>query len=175
MANRLLWMMPVLALGALPIGAAGDAGAMDGGNRGAFQGSKVDGRAVLDREMLAVRALEKLGAKITRDEKRKGRPVIAVQLEVQPGRRIDLPCLAALTQLEELTLSGTGITDTELLQLSGLRHLRQVNLGESVSKAGLAALRKASLAPGLTIVRTTVDILEEERQTGVVIPPTVIP
>ncbi len=168
MAVRLFGRLLILVLAVLFAGAPSSLHAVDDRNRGEPPGGGTDDRAVLDTEMLTVRTLEKLHAKIRRDEKRPGRPVIGVELSVEVGKRVDLPCLAALSQLEELKLMGTGITDAGLQELAKLKHLRVLILVERhVTGAGLNALQKTR--PGLNISD------ERERNTGVVIPPVVIP
>jgi hypothetical protein len=160
----------ILVLGLAILLASGRAWAADDGNRGEMEGGRADGRAVLDREMVAVRALEKLGARIERDAERPGRPVIMVILRGERGKYCDLSVLTALPQLERLWLSHTVLTESDLKALSRLQNLRRLGLPEETATKTGVALRKAR--PQLEVFQST---REEERKTGVVIPPAVIP
>ena len=106
--------------------------------------------------------IEKLGGKVTFDEKSPGKPVILVDLaysKVTDARLgyltgltrfkwlilIDtkvtdagLAHLAGLTQLERLWLDGTGITDAGLAHVAGLAQLQLLQLNTNITDAGLA-------------------------------------
>ena len=76
-------------------------------------------------EARSVEALEKLGATITRDYKRRQKPVLAVRLinsaEVADA---DLTYVATLKSLRELDLHGTPVGDAGLAHLKGLTTLQ---------------------------------------------------
>src|SRR5438876_851517 len=77
-------------------------------------------------EASAVKAVEKLGGKVTRDDKLPGKPVIAVNL------------------------TGTKVTDTGLTELKHLKQLTYLYLGiTKVTDDGVADLQKA--LPGCKI------------------------
>jgi internalin A len=79
-----------------------------------------------------------------------------------------LRSLTKLSELRVLGVDGTKITDAGLKELTKLKHLRVLGVGDTdVSAAGKEKLQRA--LPRLKIHT------EWEHQTGVVIPPTVIP
>jgi hypothetical protein len=169
MAFRLLWVIPVLALAFLLVGAPAGVWAADDGNRGEIQGRPKGDPFAVDSELPTAAALEALGARIRRDERRPGRPVVGVALSVKLGKRVALPCLAGLPQLEVLSLYGTSIGDAGLKELSRLEHLTTLNIEEdrTVTEEGLTALRK--VCPQLSIYR------EFPRQTGIIRYPALAP
>src|SRR5262245_33440384 len=71
----------------------------------------------------AVKAIEKLGGKITFDEKAPGKPVVAVNLYKAKVTDADLKHLAVLKQLQRLDLNGTQVTDAGLKDLAALTQL----------------------------------------------------
>ena len=79
-------------------------------------------------EASAVKAVENLGGKVTRDDKLPGKPVIGVNL------------------------AGTGVTDAGLKELKHLKQLTRLDLGQTkVTDDGVADLQKA--LPGCRISR----------------------
>ena len=130
-------------------------------------------------EASAVNAVEKLGGKVTRDDKLPGKPVIGVNLGgLVPGKATDAglkelkdlkqltsldlnsaavtdACMKELKDLKQLTtlhLAFTQVTDAGLKELEDLKQLTSLNLiGVKVTDDGVAALRKA--LPGLKIGR----------------------
>ena len=79
-------------------------------------------------EASAVKAVEKLGGKVTRDDKLPGKPVIGVNL------------------------AGTKVTDAGLKELKDLKQLTYLQLGHTgVTDDGVADLQKA--LPGCKISR----------------------
>ena len=97
-------------------------------------------------EASAVKAVEKLGGKVTRDDKLPGKPVIGVNLGgLVPGKVTDagLKELKDLTQLKELVLNGQ-VTDAGLKELKDLKQLTWLYLGGSkVTDAGVKELQAA--------------------------------
>jgi hypothetical protein len=165
MASRLLWVIPVLTLAIVSDGVR----AVDDGNRGEIQaGPKADPSAV-DAEAPTVAALEARGAIVIRDEQRPGRPVVRVALCVESGKRVSLPSLAALQQLEVLSLHGTSIGDAGLKSLYRLEHLTTLYIEDdgAVTEEGLTALQKA--CPQISLYR------EVPRQTGIIREPALAP
>ena len=127
-------------------------------------------------EASAVKAVEKLGGKVTRDDKLPGKPVIAVNLygtkvtdaglkelkDLKQLTSLDLTWtwgtaavlkeLKDLKQLTSLDLSGTGVTDAGLKELKDLKQLTTLYLGGTkVTDDGVADLQKA--LPGCKITR----------------------
>ena len=79
-------------------------------------------------EASAVKAVEKLGGKVTRDDKLPGKPVIGVNL------------------------GGTGVTDAGLKELKELKQLTTLGLHDAkVTADGVADLQRA--LPGCKITR----------------------
>src|SRR5213080_1884739 len=91
-------------------------------------------------EASAVKAIEKLGGKVTRDDKRPGKPVIAV-------------ILAGTTQ----------VTDAGLKELKHLKQLTALTLGGQVTAAGLKELKelKQLTSVDLTFAQVTGAYLKE--------------
>src|SRR4051794_6048559 len=84
-------------------------------------------------EASAVKAVEKLGGKVTRDDKLPGKPVIGVNLY-----GVNLYCkkvtdaglkeLKHPKQLTNLDLAGTQVTDADLKELKDLKQLTSLRL-----------------------------------------------
>src|SRR5262249_21300610 len=86
----------------------------------------------------AVKAIEKLGGRIIRDEKAKGKPIVGVNLAATPVTDADLKALAGLKQLQRLDLRQTHVTDAGLKELAGLKQLQKLYLNNTkVTDAGL--------------------------------------
>ncbi len=100
----------------------------------------------------AVKAIEKLGGMITRDEQTDGKPVIGVVFREKNVTDADLKELAALKQLQRLYLGNCKITDKGLKELTTLKELQTLYLrGTNVTDAGVAELQKA--LPNVSIYR----------------------
>jgi hypothetical protein len=82
-------------------------------------------------EAEAVRAIERVGGKVIRDEKAPGKPVIAVFLNTPAMTDAGLEVLGELKQLQELDLTGSRVTASGLKELAGLQQLRTLHLGET--------------------------------------------
>ena len=103
-------------------------------------------------EASAVKAVEKLGGKITRDDKLPGKPVIGVDLYGAQVTDAGLKELKDLNQLTSLDLHQTQVTDAGLKELKDLKQLTSLNVYETqVTANGVADLQKA--LPGCKITR----------------------
>jgi hypothetical protein len=90
----------------------------------------------------AVAFVEKLKGKVIRDEKAPGNPVVGVYLPFfAPIQDAGLKELAALKNLNCLTLCGTKVTDVGLKELVPLKNLTKLVLFQTmVTDAGLKEL-----------------------------------
>ena len=89
----------------------------------------------------AVAFVEKLGGKVTRDDKAPGKPVVRVSMYSTKVSDAGLKDLAALRGLTTLDLSVTKVTDAGLKELAALKGLTTLNLrGTKVTDAGLKEL-----------------------------------
>src|SRR5437764_3174833 len=96
-------------------------------------------------EASAVKAVEYLGGKVTRDDKLPGKPVIGVNLAGTQVTDTGLKQLADLRQLATLDLGGnTDVTDAGLAELANRKQLTSLNLtGTQVTPAGVNELQAA--------------------------------
>ena len=95
-------------------------------------------------EAAAVKAIQKLGGKVTRDDKLPGKPVVAVDLRSTLTTDADLNVLKECKHLQVLDLGVTQVTDAGLKELKKLRQLQELDLsGTKVTGAGVADLQKA--------------------------------
>src|SRR5262249_52007664 len=91
----------------------------------------------------AVKTIEALGGKLTRDEKVPDKPGVAVNLHDSKVTDDDLKDLAGLKQLRALDLSENNITDAGLKHLAALPQLQTLNLRWTyVTDAGMKELAK---------------------------------
>src|SRR5881398_2547136 len=74
-------------------------------------------------EASAVKAVENLGGKVTRDDKLPGKPVIGVNLGHTKVTDAGLKEWKDLKQLTSLALNSTGVTGTGLKELADLKQL----------------------------------------------------
>ena len=89
----------------------------------------------------AVKAVEKLGGMVIRDDKDPERPVIEVKLYDAKVTDADLKELAALKALRTLDLCVSKVTDANLKELATLKGLQELDLdGTLVTDAGLKEL-----------------------------------
>src|SRR5436853_2890379 len=92
-------------------------------------------------EASAVKAVENLGGKVTRDDKLPGKPVIGVHFHEIGVTDAALKELADLKQLTWLSLTVTRVTDAGLKELKHLKQLTTLNLNHTkVTAAGLKEL-----------------------------------
>ena len=95
-------------------------------------------------EEAAVKAVEKRGGKVRRDDKAPGKPVVAVDLRSTLTTDADLKVLKECKHLQVLDLGVTQVTDAGLKELKELRQLQELDLsGTKVTDAGVADLQKA--------------------------------
>src|ERR687884_2273610 len=97
-------------------------------------------------EASAVKAVEKLGGKVTRDDKLPGKPVIEVNLafaHVTDAHLKELKEeLKGLKQLTSLALYNSQVTDAGLKEIADLKQLTTLYLNNlRVTDAGLKELR----------------------------------
>ncbi|HKB38219.1 MAG TPA: hypothetical protein VKD72_17355, partial [Gemmataceae bacterium] len=103
-------------------------------------------------EQSAVKMVEKLGGKVMRDDKRPGKPVVAVDLYETKVTDAGLKELKELKNLRTLNLGGTGITDAGLKKLKEFKSLQGLNLMDTkVTDAGVKELMAA--LPELQVFR----------------------
>ncbi len=89
----------------------------------------------------AVKSIEKIGGKITRDQTKADSPVICVDLTGRQVTDAEMKVLGKLTQLQELCLAGDRITDAGLKELARLSQLQGLNLeATDVTDAGMKDL-----------------------------------
>src|SRR5580700_5094501 len=90
----------------------------------------------------AVKLVEKLGGKITRDDKQPGKPVVEVNLSLKKVTEAGVKELKELEQLTRLILGGTQGTDAGLKELKHLEQLTELRvIGSPVTNAGLKELK----------------------------------
>ena len=97
-----------------------------------------------DAEDAAVKAVEKLGGSVARDDTDPNRPVVAVSFVAVPVTDRELKCLAPLKRLKTLDLAVClGVTDAGLKELATLKRLQELNLSYTgATDAGLKRLEK---------------------------------
>src|SRR5262245_3500831 len=94
-------------------------------------------------EAAAVKAIEKLGGRVTRDDNRPGKPVVAVNLFGAKVTETGLKELKELKSLQALKLSGIKVTDVGLRELKELKSLQSLSLIDTqVTDAGLKELKQ---------------------------------
>src|SRR2546421_3958738 len=79
-------------------------------------------------EASAVKAVENLGGKVTRDDKLPGKPVIGVNFGHPKVTDADLKELKNLKQLTSLNLGWAKVTDVGLKELKDLKQLTSLSL-----------------------------------------------
>ena len=101
-----------------------------------------------------VKAPEKLGAKIKRNEQG---DVVGVYLQNTPITDAGLVHLAGLTNLQTLSLRDTPVTDAGLVHLAGLTNLEHLNLDNTqITDAGLVHLAGLTNLEVLQLIGTQV-------------------
>jgi hypothetical protein len=106
-----------------------------------FLAGALTARGENEKEDKAVAAIEKLGGKVERDNKKAGAPVISVDLTSKDVKDADLDCLQDLGELKSLKLDNTRITDDGLKRVKGLKNLRSLTLSfTAISDEGLKHL-----------------------------------
>src|SRR5437870_2879959 len=93
-------------------------------------------------EASAVKAVENLGGKVTRDDKLPGKPVIGVNLGGTKVTDAGLKELKQVKQLTDLNLDDTPVTDAGLKELKHFKQLTALDLKATpVTDAGLKELK----------------------------------
>ncbi len=99
----------------------------------------------------AIAGIEKLGGKVTIDEKSPGKPVIRVDFSRTEVTDDGLELLKGLTSLQVLALNDTEVTDEGLEHLEGLTNLAWLQINTNVTDEGVQKLQTA--LPSCTILR----------------------
>jgi WD40 repeat protein/tRNA A-37 threonylcarbamoyl transferase component Bud32 len=115
--------------------------------------------AAQDDESTAVAALEKLGARVERDEKQPGKPVMEVRLiGAKQVKDADLKHLKFFASLQRLYLADNQVTDAGLENIKDLRSLQVLQLSQmQITDEGLKHLKELKNLWALTLwdVRVT--------------------
>lgn len=108
----------------------------------------------------AVKALEKAGSKIFRDDKKDGKPIVAVEMW-GPGFNSDLLVhMKELKHLERLRLAGPWVNAKGLKELHDIKTLKVLRVrGPGVTDAAIKDLEKA--LPEIKVTR----IMPDDRKT----------
>ena len=97
-----------------------------------------------DAEDKAVAFFEKLGGKVTRDDKQPGKPVVGVKLLNSEVTDAAIKELAAFENLTYLGLCNTQVTDAGLKELATLKNLKTLGVdGPHMTDVGIKELQKA--------------------------------
>lgn len=108
-------------------------------------------------EKAAIAYFEKLGGKVTVDEKNPDRPVIELYLGYTKFTNSDLVQLKRFTKLQKLNLCHTKVTDEGLKQLKGFTALTDLVLyGTKVTDDGLKHLKEIAILQELSLWDTDV-------------------
>jgi len=108
-------------------------------------------------EARVIAEIEKLGGKVTVDEKSPGKPVTGVTFEGSKVTDAALAYLKGLATLRTLNLGNTQVTDAGLAHLKGLEQLQWLNLsGTKVTDAGLNSLKRLAHLQALHLTTTKV-------------------
>ena len=90
----------------------------------------------------AIVALQKSGAKIERDDKAEGKPVLVVNLGVSGADDGAIAPLKGFAKVEKLTLNNTKITDAGLDHIKGMVSLKKLYLVDTkIGDAGVEKLK----------------------------------
>jgi internalin A len=110
-----------------------------------------------DEQAKAVAEIQKLGGKVTMDEKNPDKPITSVYLAKSKVSDAGLERLERLTRLQSLILSNTNVTDTGLVHLKGLTQLQTLHLsGTKITDAGLVNIQGLANLQNLFMLRTQV-------------------
>ncbi len=110
-------------------------------------------------EKAAIAAIEKLGGKVTYDDKSWARSIIGVRLRAVEVTDADLMHFEGLTSLMIVTLSDTQVTDAGLEHLNGLTSLLALELNNTqITDAGLEHLKGLTSLEFLSVSDTQVTV-----------------
>src|SRR5262249_27129886 len=110
-----------------------------------------------ENENTAGKAVEKLGGKVTLDNKDPAKPIVGVDLSFTDVMDKGLKDLAPLQRLQALNLGGTKITEVGLKELAPLKMLQRLHLdGTQVTDQGLKELAALKGLRWLTLGSTKV-------------------
>jgi internalin A len=105
----------------------------------------------------AVAALQKSGAKITRDDKAEGKPVLVVNFDTSKADDAAVGPVKGLTKIEKLVLNNTNITDAGLDPVKGLATLKKLYLVDTkIGDAGVEKLKELKELRVLSLAGTQV-------------------
>ena len=126
------------------VGCTDKSGSKTGDSSGSKTGNKSTASVepVPAKRKAAIAAIGQLGGEVTVDEKKPGKPVIAVSFNNTKVTDTELAHLKGLISLQNLNLQDTKVTDAGLIHLVGLTNLEDLNLsGTNVGDAGLVHLK----------------------------------
>src|SRR4051794_1919993 len=83
------------------------------------------------KEPLAIAEMVRLGAKVKRDEKKPGKPVVYISLAFTDATDGDLKYLAVFESLEEVSVAYTQVTDEGLVALGKCAKLKRIHLSNT--------------------------------------------
>jgi hypothetical protein len=108
-----------------------------------------------EKEERAVEAVTGIGGSVMRDEQRPGSPV--TYLSLSPEDDQDLQWVVAFSQLEELSVYHTGVTDAGLAWIGRCTQLKSLSIyNASITEAGLAHLAGLAQLKTLRIDKTPI-------------------
>ena len=108
-------------------------------------------------EAAAVKAIKKLGGGVEVDTKQPGKPVVAVVLYNTRVTDVGLKELTGLKHLRALNLNDTTVTDVGLKEVKELKSLQLLDLGHTkITDAGLKELKELKNLQWLALYGTKV-------------------
>jgi hypothetical protein len=108
-------------------------------------------------EAAALKAIERLEGKVTRDDDAPGKPVTGVELSGPQVTDASLKVLKDIKELQFLGLGGTSVTDKGLKELKDLKKLQTLLLlGTDFTDEGLKELKEFKQLRTLVLSKTKV-------------------
>ena len=102
-------------------------------------------------EAKAIAVIERLGGRVSRDEKSPGKPVSQVDLISSRVTDVDLEYLKGLSQLKTLYLGYIRVTDSGLERLKGLSQLKTLYLGGTERHGRWPGASQGAAAPSIPV------------------------